>query len=184
MKFKSWPTIFNELLRLVAACEKAITYYSFSSFQWLRRKLKANWYPATLFATDSKTALPSCLRIGELKLSFLEIKFRYFDNIHGSEAQPRARSSSAFSVARFDIWNWEKAKFHSDSPPSLIAVQYTTDFKFGLILKKSFFYVWRPLDGSLGLVTDFRLFLPPTSSFWRDAWRAWYNQYFPIYKPI
>lgn len=57
----------------------------------------------------------------------------YLFSSQGSLVQVRACMSLSASEAMVVFSYMDQAKFHSFTPPSLIALQYTTDFKFGLI---------------------------------------------------
>lgn len=63
-------------------------------------------------------------------------QFNMFDLLssHGCLVQARACMSFSCSEAMVAFWYRDQAKSHSSSPPSLIALQYTTDFRLGLIL--------------------------------------------------
>lgn len=59
----------------------------------------------------------------------------YLFSSQGSLVQDRACMSLSASEAMVAFSYMDQAKFHSSTPPSLIALQYTTDFKFALILE-------------------------------------------------
>lgn len=60
----------------------------------------------------------------------------YLLSSHGCLVQARACMSFSASEAMLAFLYKDQAKSHSASPPSLIALQYTTDFRLGFILDK------------------------------------------------